>query len=278
LPSFIIFGFSQLDDEYETCCKPTIILHLIVQVIHPIGFHCTDIRPFETVPPPSQRKLKIDKHKRRLKDDIETLIVRRNIGDADVEDLRRAVHILCATEEEEPMEFDWEVDMYRDAWSLLQDDEGSDDEYGENDELTSAANYHPVGSIWAVRSDFATKSNWQNKKNLELFWICVVTGKPILTMYEGSEQIVTPVRYYEGKIFIMTSNGKKRKQYKYKMGPSSNDLPVADLQTSLALNNADKAGYASIKHKYIDKINHKTKRWVMEAKGQEVDFDGSDSD
>ena len=222
-------------------------------------------KPFSTHPvPPIKRKAKRQRTNNgdsneadpvaRLSNDIEKIITKRRIESLDAESLREAVTVLNACDEDDPLEFDWDTDMYTDSWDILhQESRRARVEEADRD-LEDAANHHQLGDVWAVRANFTEVQGWRTKKrdDLELFWLVTVIGKPFRTS-EGVIRI--PVRYYETSTVKTKARSKAQgRTTQYKLGNIKTELTTRNLQIKVKLNVVTKAGYQKIYHHDMAKL------------------------
>ena len=229
-------------------------------------------------PPPLPRKAKRqktnigDKDERdpvkRLHTDVEKLIEQRRIGAGDAASLRESVKTLNAVDADDPLAFDWDVSMYEEAFSNMFSVEEEEVKEAEDLELQVAGYGHVIGSVWLVRSNFSELRGWKNKnkKDLELFWLCRVSGVP----YRKEGVILVPVRYYEcdQKLYKRPGNKKHPPGKKYAIGESTAELGVDALQLNVKLNNTKKSKSDFINHHWVKKVAHVASRIWMLAKGK----------
>ena len=210
----------------------------------------------------------------RLSNDVEKIITKRRIEAMDAESLREAVKVLNACDDDDPLEFDWDTEMYTDAWDTLHRESRIAQVHAEDRELEDARNHHQLGEVWAVRSDFTEVNNWKTKKrqNLELFWLVKVIGK---AYRNATGDIRIPVRYFEADVLKTkerTKAGERTSQYK--IGLIKDDLTTRDLQLKVRLTVETKAGFQKINCHDKKKLGHLATRWLENAKGSyDVDSD-----
>lgn len=237
-------------------------------------------RPFDVTPPPIARKPKrtstqageeVRDTAKRLMKDVEKLIVSRHIQGDDVVSLRAAVAKLNALDDVDPLKFDWGTAMYTDAYEAMAAAErqrvGVVEVEVRDTELERANLDHPVGTVWAVRSDFADKPGWEKKAQgkLEMAWLVTVTG-PVVRGSGPGHELQVPVRYYESSKTLRKCRDKSMRR-QYKLGGSKEDeFAVADLQLKLKLNAPHKNRFATIEHYSGVSLKHWTKRWWESAK------------
>jgi hypothetical protein len=234
--------------------------------------------PFSTHPvPPIKRK---DKRQRtnigdtseadpagRLERDVEKIIAKRRIESLDAESLRQAVKVLNACDDDDPLEFDWDTEMYSDAWDVLHRESKRAQVEAEDRELDDARNHHQLGDVWAVRSEFTGVANWKTKKreDLELYWLVTVVGR---AYRKAGGTIHIPVRYFEADRLKTKDRTKaKDRTSQYQLGSITAELTVRDLQLKVRLNAKTKKGFQKINHSDRSKLGHLATRWLENAKG-----------
>ena len=213
----------------------------------------------------------------RLSNDVEKIIVKRRIEVLDAESLREAVKVLNACDDEDPLEFDWDTEMYTDAWTILHRESERVQVEAADRELEDATNQHQLGEVWAVRSQFTQVSGWKTKKReeLELSWLVKVIGRAYRNEQGG---IRIPIRYYEVDVMKPKARTKsKERRSQYAIGAIKTDLTVRDLQLKVRWNAKTKAGFQQIRDHDLRKVGHVATRWLENAKGNyNVDSDGDD--
>jgi hypothetical protein len=245
-------------------------------------------KPFSTHPvPPIKRKAKRQRTNigdsneadpvARLSNDIEKIITKRRIETLDAESLREAVTVLNACDENDPLEFDWDTEMYTDAWTLLHQEDRIVRVREADNDLEDARNHHQIGTVWAVRASFTEVQGWKKKKreDLELFWLAAVIGRAYRNPEGG---IRVPVRYYEASAVKTRARSKSEgRTSQYKLGEIKTDLTTRNLQLKVRLNAKTKAGYQKISYHDFKALGHLSTRWLENAKGNyEVNSDGGE--
>ena len=244
----------------------------------PLTKHFLSCPPFETRPPPIKRKAKRlrtnvgDKQVRdsaaRLRTDVERMIRARRIADDHAADLRAAVAKLNALDIDDPLDFDWDTSIYADAYTEMRrrerEEKGEGEEQEDRDtELERSVLQHPVGSVWAVRSDFDSEPGWEKKpKQKERAWLVRVRGSVCRAV--GGELRV-PVEYYEAAAKKKKCRDKSVRR-KYKLGGERVRLAPNELQVELKLNARDSRKYATISRHSLNTLQHWVARWVEAAK------------
>ena len=203
----------------------------------------------------------------RLSNDVQIIITKRRIESQDAESLREAVREVNACDEGEPVEFDWDTEMYKYVCEFLHRQSRRVHEEAEARELEDAQNNHQLGDVWAVRSEFTEVNGWKKKKreDLELYWLVTLIGRAYRNA-EGAIRI--PVRYFEADLVKTKDRTKEQaRTSQYKIGSIKTDLTVRDLQLKVRLNNKTKAGFQKINFNDRRKLGHLATRSLENAKG-----------
>ena len=213
----------------------------------------------------------------RLSTDVEKIITRRRIAFVDAESLREAVTVLNADDDDDPLEFDWDTEMYTEAYALLHREARRVQVEAADRELEDAQNHHQLGDVWAVRADFTAVKDWLTKEraDLELFWLAKVIG---VAYRNAAGDLRIPVRYFEAdnqKTKDRTKEGLRSSRYS--IGKVKVDLTPRNLQLKVKLNAATKSGFQKIYQYDRRRLGHLATRWLENAKGiYKVDSEGDD--
>lgn len=226
--------------------------------------------------PVSQRtaKLRKQKEKDRLRNDVEKMIAKRHLPEVHAQDLRDCVDKCTAEAEVDPLEFDWETDMYDQLWELQEDAPDEEAKERENEALADAILHHPIGSFWVVRSDFADNDASTVTATSHFFWLCEVVGSPFVDEASEGRDIGIPIRWWE-----KVDNPKKSDDTfpRYERGELRDDLDVKDLQVRVQLTAAARKNKRrSIKKHCHQRVAQRVAAWKALARGEYADSDSDD--